>query len=454
MPSKTVKKKSNETSKHKIQALVKILFSLNSMQDASLLKLLKSFQTQYMKLKPEEAKLLFDAILRDMEIKKVDIEDDLHELLKTDSNDAVKWGQSLTGLRHKLESPRTLAFRQFINIPGGLKFLLDFRADLLALRRQSRLIDADIAQLFNTWFQQGSLSLLEITRDSSYRHIQFLKEHDMVHPMTSIEEMGNRLGLDHRCFALFHHAMPDEIIIFIELALSKGIIKSINEIIHSEDQQSAPVKNPDTAIFYSINSSQNGLAGLGLGKFLIFQAVEAIKRDHPSIKTFATLSPIPGLWERYLAPILKGDDERFAMKKKYFENMFSAKCKSSIMAHYAELNSSAGKNFALTLATVLSDPAWIKDEVYLKLLKKPLTEAAYFHVAKEVKSHGKMLNPVANFHLSNGANVELRNINFAANRSERGTRDSCGLMVNYIYSEDLLQQIKRTMKSLLPWQKD
>ncbi len=212
------------------------------------------------------------------------------------------------------------AFRRFLNASGGLKFLLDLRADVLAAPSDLGPIDEEIAYLFTSWFQYGFLFLQEITQDSSYRQIRFLKEHDMVHPMASLEEMGNRLGEDRRSFALYHRAMPEEPIVFIEAALTKRIPTSIHEIL--DDSRSGPESNPDTAIFYSINNAQNGLVGLGLGKLLIYQVVDAIQRNRPRVSTFATLSPVPGFLNRYLKPILAGNDSAFRMKRadlvKYF----------------------------------------------------------------------------------------------------------------------------------------
>jgi len=108
------------------------------------------------------------------------------------------------------------------------------------------------------------------------------------------------------------------------------------------------------------------------------------------------------------------------------------------------------QDLASVLLEILADPRWIKDPVYTQALKKPLTEIAYFYIIKEQNTLGKPLNPVASFHLGNGARVSFKDVNFGANISERGLRGSCGLMVNYVYSQTWLQQIGRTMQSLLP----
>ena len=418
--------------------------------------LLNDFRDRYLRLPPGERVHFFTGILREMEVRKGDIDASLRLLVEGDDRDTLTWGTQLAQLRQSLESPRVKAFRQFVNLRGGLKFLLDLRVDVLAAQRQGpeelRLLDQDIAILFNTWFQQGFLFLQQITQESSFRHIRFLKEHDMVHPMSNIEEMGDRLGEDRLCFALFHQAMPGEMVIFIEVALTHGITRSIQDILGPEKAQPARSVQPDTAIFYSINSTQNGLTGLGFGKLLIFQVVDLIRKTHPQIETFATLSPIPGFWERYLKRILKGDDAPFAMKKKALEALFPEKVRTALIKYHAEKTGApAAADASAVLLDILSGTEWIQDARYVQYLEKPLLELAYHHVAQEKGKRGKPLNPVANFHLGNGATVTRAHVNFGANPSPRGLAESCGLMVNYIYSDTWRHQIRRTVKSLLPW---
>jgi hypothetical protein len=388
-------------------------------------------------------------------VHKGQIEGPLKALLETDDADPIYWSRLLTDLRRKMESPRISGLRRFLNISGGLKFLLDLRADVLAAQRQTSVhlapLDQDIADLFNSWFQHGFLFLHEITQDSPYRQIRFLKDHDMVHPMANLEEMGNRLGEDRRCFALYHRVMPEEPVVFIEVATTKGIAKSIHEIIGEQDSAVARKGTPDTAIFYSINNTQNGLAGLGLGKVLIFQVVDAIKNTDPGIKTFSTLSPIPGFWDRYLKRILEGEDEPFAVKRERFLDYFPDKAKEVILSRHAEATGQTQPDLGVALMEILSDPSWLEDAQYKRLIRKPLIEVTHFYIAHEKNRDNKPLNPVANFHLGNGASVSVNNVNFGANRSSRGLAESCGMMINYVYSRTWLQQIGRTMQSLLPW---
>lgn len=410
---------------------------------------LNEFCSRYLSATREIREAFFDLLLTRMEVPREAVEGPLREVLEATSVDPVDWTLLLTKLRRSLESPRVRAFRRFLNASGGLKLLLELRADVLAAQRTpgSRLapIDEEIAYLFTSWFQHGFLYLQEITQDSSFRQIQFLKEHDMVHPMASLEEMGRRLGEDRRSFALYHRAMPEEPIVFIEAALTRRIPSSIHEIL--DDRGAAPEADPDTAIFYSINNAQNGLSGLGLGKLLIFQVVDAIRSHRPAIRTFATLSPITGFRRRYLEPILEGEDEPFKMKKSELLARFSPASQKRILARRPE-----GKgDFASELSSILSSPDWIRDEGLQKELARPLTAIAFFYLTEETDARGKPLNPVAGFHMGNGAKLSARNVHFAGNRTERGLLDSCGLMVSYVYSSHWLHELRRSARAMLPW---
>jgi hypothetical protein len=252
------------------------------------------------------------------------------------------------------------------------------------------------------------------------------------------------------CFALYHVAMPKEPVVFIEVALSRGLLRSIHDVIDQSAGARRSVKSPDTAIFYSINNTQNGLAGLGLGKVLIARVTEALREKHPSLKTYSTLSPIPGFWPRYLLPILEGRDDRFAIKQADVVQKFPNKAQHAILSRFRDLGGT-GDEFAAALLAVLARPAWIEDSVFPQYFRKPLVDLAYTYIAEEKDKRGRPLNPVAGFHLGNGARVARSNINFAANTSPRGLEESCGLMVNYVYSQKALAPIGRAVRSLLPW---
>jgi malonyl-CoA decarboxylase len=416
---------------------------------------LNKFRDLYREIPPEERPWFFEEVIGRFEIHKNEIEDELRLLSIDEGKDSLQWTKGLGNLRRKIGSPRIQIFKNFLNISGGLKFLLDLRADVISAQRQSTKdldpLDQDIAQLVDLWFQGGFLFLKEITLDSPYRQIRYLKEHDLVHPMASLEEMGIRLGADRRCFALYHRLMPDEPITFIEVALTRGMATSIHEIIENQTDHLNKKKPPDTAIFYSINNTQNGLSGLGLGKVLIFQVVEILGKTDPGIKTFATLSPIPGFWDRYFQPILRGEKVTYRMNRDRLSEIFPEKIRQSLFETYQIKTGQKVVDLSSILLEILSYRHWIEDPDYLRILKKPLTDLVYFYLSQEKDRRGKPLNPVANFHLGNGATVGLKNINFAANSFPRGLMESCGMMVNYIYSQTWLRQVSHTMKAYLPW---
>ena len=410
-------------------------------------ELFQKFKQRYFSLKEHEKERLFMAIIQQIEVPKTEIEPYLTALIKCEPDDA-QWPVLLTRMRAQFRSPRLKIFQKISYASGGLKFLLDFRGDLLTVQRYSTLdltpLDADIIFLFDMWFQEGFLYLEEITLDSAYNQIALIKDSDMVHPMASIEEMGRRLGKDRRCFALYHRFLPREPIVFIEVALTKGLAKKVSEVMAGAGVRSAREK-ADTAIFYSINNTQNGLAGLGLGKMLIGKVVDSLKKENDKIKNFATLSPVPGFWKSYLRPLLEGKDDKFSLKHTDVISLFSKKSAAKILERVDE-STSDPKLFNKALISILSDDAWVKNPDLKKRLQSPMVKIAYHYIASEKNPRQKPLNPVANFHLGNGATVSERNINFLANSSSRGLKESCGIMVNYVYSSHWLGQLRRTFR--------
>lgn len=415
--------------------------------DALLDALFQKFRALYFSMKEGEKERVFMAIIERIEVPKADIEPYLADLLGCDPEDP-RWHALLSQIRRRFYSPRLKIFQKISRSPGGLKFLLDFRGDLLTIQRYSRHdlspLDADIVFLFEMWFQEGFLYLEEITLDSAYNQIVLIKESDMVHPMASIEEMGQRLGRDRRCFALYHRLLPSEPIVFIEVALTKGLARTVSHVMAREGTVRGSEK-ADTAIFYSINNTQNGLAGLGLGKMLIGKVVDSLKKENEKIKNFSTLSPIPGFWKNYFKPLLEGNDKNFAMKHGDVVSFFSKKAVGKILDQPVEKTVDP-LDFNPVLLSILSDDAWTKDEGLKKVLQTPMSKIAYHYIANEKNRKQKPLNPVAGFHLGNGATVSVRNINFDANPSPRGIKESCGIMVNYIYSFHWLSQIRGSFR--------
>lgn len=409
--------------------------------------LFQRIRTRYDRLDEREKGKFFWTLMEDVEVSKEQIAPILEELSVCNADDP-NWPRLLSELRGRAYSPRLHVFRKISRAPGGLKFLLDFRGDLLALQRYSKVnlkpLGADITLLFELWFQDGFLYLEEITLDSSYRQVEIIKDSDLVHPMTRIEEMGQRLGEDRRCFALYHRLIPYEPIIFIEVALTKGIVRHISEIIEM-DQPQTPKREADTAVFYSINNTQNGLTGLGLGKMLIGQVVDYLRKENDQIRNFVTLSPLPGFWERYFRPILQGKDEAFLLKRGDIPSYFSSRQQVRLM-EIAGVRRGRTRAFTRALLSILSQENWTKSEELARILHQPLTKIAYHYISQEKNPQNRPLNPVTNFHLANGATVLQKNVNFLANPSSKGLKESCGIMVNYIYTSSWLSQIRRSFR--------
>jgi len=416
-------------------------------EDTPSILLYEKIKSGYESLEEDEKEGLFRSIVEQIEVPKERIESLVDDIVKCGQNDK-RWPRLMADLRVQSYSPRLIFLRKVSHFPGGLKFLLDFRGDLLAAQRYSKFdltpLDLDIVLLFEMWFQEGFLYLEEITLDSSYRQMELIKNRDFVHPMASIEEMGRRLGKDRRCFTLYHRLLPYEPIIFIEVVLTVGLATNITEIMAGAENGKKRGR-VDTAIFYSINNTQNGLAGLGLGKMLIGKVVDYIRQENEKIKTFATLSPVPGFLEGYLRPLLKGKDENFILKHTDVITFFSKKACSRILGNGGtEIPES--DQFNRALLDILSQEAWAEDDSLKKALRNALVKIAYHYIANEKNVRNKPLNPVAGFHLGNGATVSMKNINFLGNPLTRGLKESCGIMVNYIYTSSWLSQFRRSFR--------
>ncbi|MBW2622184.1 MAG: malonyl-CoA decarboxylase family protein [Deltaproteobacteria bacterium] len=434
----------------RIEALVSLFKDTASASDIERTDL-EGIRDRYLELKREEKPEFFKQLLETVEVRPEDVAGHIEKAAQI-AGDPDDWRQALTGLRSAIESPRLRLFLHFIGLPGGLKFLLNLRADILTAQRQGvtglEALDYDLTLPFESWFHGGFLSLTEITLDSPYRQIEIFKNGDMVHPMTSIEEMGQRLGQDRRCFALYHQAMPEEPVVFIEVALTKGIVQSIHDIIGPEAQDQTDSSRRDTAVFYSINNTQNGLAGLGLGQVLIFQVVDFLKDEAPEIKQFCTLSPLPGFWRRFLKPLLEGNDENLTTKTESLGKLFDKKTVELLVSEYQGQGGTGDLNLPEMLQAVFVNAHWTENKTLVEALSKPMTRLGFMYLNNETDQLGRPLDPVANFHIGNGATVSAQNVNYGANYSPLGLEQSLSLMVNYVYSQSWLKQIRGSMARL------
>ena len=289
-------------------------------------------------------------------------------------------------LRNALEPPRMKLLTQFNELPQGVKFLVDMRAELLRLRREHpKLVplEADLKRLLSAWFDVGLLQMEEINWRSSAELLEKLIAYEAVHAIQGWNDLKNRLDSDRRCFAFFHPNMPEEPLIFVEVALVKGMANNVQELL----DESAPLEDirlADTAIFYSISNAQKGLAGISFGNFLIKRVVKTLQQEFPQLTQFATLSPIPGFC-RWLESIEPAQE-------------------SSLL-----------------------------DEGVASRSPEHLHKMAAHYLSKEKQSRNQNYarDPVAHFHLSNGAQIER--LNWMADASENGMKQSAGMMVNYLY---------------------
>jgi len=200
-------------------------------------------------------------------------------------------------LARLLEPPAVRLLREFVGVPEGVKFVVDLRAELLVLGKgdaAARTLSDDLRPLLGNWFDVGFLDLVQIDWRSPAALLEKLVTYEAVHTIRSWRDLKNRLDSDRRCYAFFHPRMPDEPLIFVEVALTKGMAGNVQRLLDARAETS-DAEGANTAIFYSISNCQQGLAGISFGNFLIKRVAEQLARDLPNIKDFATLSPIPGL---------------------------------------------------------------------------------------------------------------------------------------------------------------
>ncbi len=291
-------------------------------------------------------------------------------------------------LRRATVSPRRRLLQRFSVNPEGIRFLVDMRAEFQsALKTDKRLaaLDVEMEYMFSTWFDVGFLELRRISWDSPASLVEKLIQYEAVHDIKSWADLKNRLDSDRRCYGFFHPRLPNEPLIFVEVALMDEVAHCITPLL-DEFGAAADLRRATTAIFYSISNTQSGLRGVSFGDSLIKRVVETLKAEFPRLKTFSTLSPIPGL-------------------------------RNWLGRNAASLASSLQEVDVLALA---EDAA----------LRKALMERAAQYLGREM-TDGKPLDPVARFHLGNGARVEC--LNWAGDPSVKGMKQSYGLMVNYLY---------------------
>jgi len=316
-------------------------------------------------------------------------------------------------LRLALASPRIRILKQFNLLHDGVKFLVDLRTDLLRFLRQSPQLEPledELFELLGSWFDIGNLELRRISWDSPAALLEKLIAYEAVHEIRSWTDLRNRLDSDRRCYAFFHPRMPEEPLIFVEIALTRDMASNVHTLL----DESAPRTDPHTAqaaIFYSISNTQPGLRGVSFGGFLIKRVVDELCGDFPKLKTFATLSPVPG-FRKWLDARLKAREESLFGAEEAKRLAIAGKAHDA----YEGVANLLGQDLART-----PDPQ-TTSTVLCRLIARYLVEE---------KEQDRPLDPVARFHLGNGARLER--VNWLADLSPRGLKQSAGMMVNYLY---------------------
>lgn len=314
---------------------------------------------------------------------------------------------ALTELRRASEAPRLELFRRMNTAPGGTRAIVELRAELLRLlpgHPELAAVDGDLHDLLAAWFNPGFLTLARIDWSSPAALLEKLKGYEKVHKLGSLEDFKRRLAADRRCFAFFHPVLPDEPLIFVQVALTGGLAERIAPLIDPAEPVLAP-STATTAIFYSISNCQDGLRGVTLGSFLIKLVVATLQAELPHIARFATLSPVPG-FARWLAA------ERAA---------------GSTLLREGE-----GE-----LLARLDEPGWHVAPALAEELRPLLTSLCAWYLLR-ARRGGRPADSVARFHLGNGARLER--INWLADTSAKGLAEAHGLMVNYAYDPARIEQ--------------
>ncbi len=330
------------------------------------------------------------------------------------ARDTAERGAAKAALRQALEPPRVRLLTQFTTIPDGMKFLVDMRADLLRLMGKEpmlRALESDLRGLLANWFDLGFLELRRIDWQSPAALLEKLVGYEAVHRIRTWRDLKNRLDSDRRCYAFFHPRMPEEPLIFVEVALVQGLSGSVQKLL----DEKAPVLDPrtaDTAIFYSINNCQRGLDGISFGNSLIKRVVALLSEELRNLKTYSTLSPIPG-FRRWLEEVKATPD-------------LLTEEENRVLSEAAKVpDGMAALNQILAARQPLSLP-WIgKAEPMLTRL------CARYLVVETGRGGRRAKDPVGHFHLSNGARVER--VNWRGDTSEKGLKEALGFMVNYLY---------------------
>jgi malonyl-CoA decarboxylase len=317
---------------------------------------------------------------------------------------AATTAEAAAALARASDPPRQELLRRMNMPPGGTGALIAMRSEITAHLHDEpelKLLDADLRHLLASWFNRGFLELRRIDWQSPAVVLEKLIAYEAVHEIQGWDDLRRRLAPDRRCFAFFHPALPGEPLIFVEVALVQGLATAMPPLLAREtDEEAARAQaaRADTAIFYSISNCQHGLRGISFGNFLIKQVVEELQAEFPQLKRFSTLSPVPGFRRWLMQRLADGSDPDTA------------------------------------LVPGLERDGWWHDLAQSEKLRAPLLRLCARYLTRRPSIR---IDPVARFHLGNGARLER--VNWLGNDAPRGIQESFGIMVNYLYDHDSIE---------------
>jgi malonyl-CoA decarboxylase len=311
---------------------------------------------------------------------------------------------AMSALQAAVESPRQEFFRRLNLAPGATAEIVAMRLDVMAGTADEPAlarVDTDLKHLLSSWFNRGFLVLRRIDWQTPAAILERIIAYEAVHEIKGWDDLRRRLDpADRRCFAFFHPSLIDDPLIFVEVALTDAIPDNIKLLLEEAPKSDGLVDKPTTAVFYSISNCQEGLRGISFGNFLIKQVVDDLVKERPSLKTFVTLSPVPRFAKWLEETLADGDG---AMISPVDRNRLA----------------------------VLDDPGWIEDAALAEAVKPALMRVAAHYFLNAKAADGRPVDPVARFHLGNGARLER--IDWMGDTSPKGMAEAHGLMVNYRY---------------------
>ena len=312
--------------------------------------------------------------------------------------------EAAAALARAADPPRQDLLRRMNMAPGGIGVLIAMRSEIASRLRSEpelKMLDADLKHLFASWFNRGFIELRRIDWQTPAAVLEKPIAYEAVHEIKGWDDLRRRLAPDRRCFGFFHPALPGEPLIFVEVALVEGLAAAVQPLLSQDSDEAAArerAARADTAIFYSISNSQDGLRGVAFGNFLIKQVVEELKAEFPQLKRFSTLSPVPG-FRQWLGKRLLNESDPDA-----------------------------------ALLPLLESDGWWNAPAQSEKLRVPLLRFCARYLTRQPSIR---IDPVARFHLGNGARLER--INWLGNTAPRGIRESFGIMVNYLYDVETIE---------------